>query len=74
LNLDDKGNGGLELLFEEINDLHSSIFPNEEGKSLSRADFWVLAGIVAVEVTREYNNEECLEGGGVTCFTPEVAI
>jgi len=39
---------------------------------MSRADFWALTGIVAVEVTVLYNNVECEALGGTTCFTPEV--
>jgi len=36
---------------------------------MSRADFWVLAGMAAVEETVKYNNQECS-----ICETPIVGL
>ncbi len=71
INMADPDNGGLETVFDQLNDLYDRTFPfGEEGLSMSRADFWALVGVVAVEYAIDLNNEDCQ--GAETCAMPNV--
>jgi len=56
LNVDNEDNGGLSDLVEQLETLYQ-----DEGYSslISRADFWALAGIAAVDKGIENANEDC---------------
>lgn len=68
LNFGNPANGGLEDIYAEINDFYNNVMPLN-GKTMSRADFFNLAGIVAVDTTVDYNNISCDEGGDPDCIT-----
>jgi hypothetical protein len=73
LNFGNPANGGLEDIYVEINDFYKNVLPLN-GKTMSRADFFNLAGIVAVDTTVDYNNISCDEGLDPDCITmPKVS-
>ena len=62
LNFDNEANGGLENIWADINALYDEAIPLAGVKPLSRADFYFVAGTVAVEVTVDYNNQIFSDG------------
>ena len=72
LNFGNEANGGLESIWEGMNDLYDREIPLDGVKPLSRADLFFLAGTVAVEVTVDYNNQICAEGTDPECVPMEM--
>jgi len=68
LNVDNHDNGGLSDLVEQLETLYE-----DEGYSslISRADFWALAGIAAVEKGIENANEDC---DSDDCVVPDAGL
>jgi len=68
LNTDNPDNAGLADLIDSLETLYQ-----EQGYSdiISRADFWALAGITAVDKGIEISNEACLEDD---CAVPESGL
>ena len=58
INFGNAANGGLQEAYEPFNVLYGETFPFN-GKTMSRADFINLAGIVAVEYSIDFNNANC---------------
>ena len=60
--MDDPLNAGLDWIVPQIDDLYDSTFPyGPDAKVMSRADFWSLAGIVAVDYSIDIANIDCPE-------------
>jgi len=64
LNLNDRDNAGLENVVLLLEFLHEDSFPLN-GKEMSKADFFALAGIAAVEFSVAQNNKACNAGDSI---------
>merc|ERR1719391_1287496 len=68
LNVDNPDNAGLADIVASLEDVYVD---NGYNSVLSRADFWALAGVYAVDKTIELNNANCVEDD---CLVPDSGI
>ena len=68
LNVDNPDNAGLDIIVDDLEEVYAE---NGYEAVLSRADFWALAGIQAIDKTIELNNENCTE---VDCQVPDPGL
>ena len=68
LNTDNPDNAGLDVIVDDLEEVYTE---NGYEAVLSRADFWALAGIQAVDKTIELNNDNCTE---VDCQVPDSGL
>ena len=66
--MNNPANFGLEMIVDHLGVLYDEQIPFA-GKEMSRADFYNLAGIVAVEYSIDYNNIHC---NTTNCEMPQV--
>ena len=68
LNVNNPDNAGLADLVDSLDTVYTT---NGYDSVLSRADFWALAGVYAVDKTIELNNDDCEEDD---CAVPDSGL